>query len=165
MPSTPALVRPVCFTRSSATTRTMQGGYSIAPEETKPKFLSVSHTTSWIFSGGGSRAADIPAIAASIYLQSASMGKEKNTSSWKIMTENKAKKKPPVSCWAHTAPQQSGASVFLLWFKPSGTKPIDKAERQQASQATLKSLSLMCFSPAFSYNLQYYYSDAQHHRI
>lgn len=45
---------------------------------------------------------------------------------WKEWQRTRLRKKPPVSCWAHTAPQQNGASVFLLWFKPSGTKLYTK---------------------------------------
>lgn len=70
----------------------------------------------------------------------------------------------PDSCGAHTEPQPRGASIFLPRFK-QWHQAIHKAERCWASQEKLRSLGLMCFSPAFSHNLQCYYSDAQHQRI
>lgn len=94
------------------------------------------------------------APAASVHIE---MSSERRT------TENHAQTQLN-SCWAHREPQQRADLVLLPWSK-QWHQATQKPEKCWASQAKLGSLSLLCSFPAFSHNLQCYYSDAQHQRI
>lgn len=166
MPSTPAPARPSgCSTRSFATTRTMQGGWWCCSRRAKTQ-IPLSVTYNILDLVRRRQQSSRHSCHRSEHLSAVCQyGERKNTSILKRMTENKAKKK--ASCFllgTHSTTTEWSFS-FSAMIQAKWHQTIYKAERQQASQATLKSLSLMCFSLAFSHNLQYYYSDAQHHRI
>lgn len=145
-PRCPILARlSVCFVRTFAITSIKRGGYVAAQEKSTPK----CHTTSWNESGGGSRAA---------YLPSAHIRKIKTC----LRSKESTAKSPWLLLGKHAA-----TTKWNFWFSDNSSRDtkLHRIDRCWALQTKLRHMNLMGFFPAFSYSLQYYYSDAQHQRI